>query len=70
MSEKKDNPMRQIFVEKVVLNIGAGGAGDKLDKSKVLLEKISNKTPTTTLSKTRNPVFKIRKKATKNSRSI
>ncbi len=59
---KSQNPMRKIYVEKVVLNIGAGGAGEQLDRARTLLEKITGKKPNTTLSKTRNPVFKIRKK--------
>ncbi len=37
----KDNPMREIRLEKVTLNVGAGEAGPKLDKSKKLLEDLS-----------------------------
>lgn len=37
----KDNPMRKIMLDKVTLNIGAGEAGPKLDRSKMLLEKLS-----------------------------
>jgi large subunit ribosomal protein L5 len=33
-----DNPSREIKVEKVVINIGCGEAGEKLDKAKKLLE--------------------------------
>jgi large subunit ribosomal protein L5 len=35
------NPMREIRLEKVTLNIGAGEAGPKLERAKKLLEKIS-----------------------------
>jgi large subunit ribosomal protein L5 len=37
----KQNPMREIFLEKITLNMGAGESGPKLEKSKALLEKIS-----------------------------
>jgi len=35
------NPMREIRLEKVTLNIGAGEAGPKLEMAKKLLEKLS-----------------------------
>jgi large subunit ribosomal protein L5 len=35
------NPMRQVRLEKITLNIGAGEAGPNLEKGKVLLKKIS-----------------------------
>ncbi len=38
-----ENPMKQIGIEKLTINIGAGEPGDKLDKSKKILEKISGK---------------------------
>jgi len=37
----KENPMRDINLEKLTLNIGAGEAGSVLDKSKKLLETLS-----------------------------
>jgi len=37
----KENPMREIRLEKLTLNIGAGEPGPKLDKSKKLLETLS-----------------------------
>lgn len=33
-----DNPMKEIRIEKVVINIGCGEAGEKLDKAKKMLE--------------------------------
>jgi large subunit ribosomal protein L5 len=33
-----ENPMREIRIEKVVVNIGCGEAGEKLDKAKKMLE--------------------------------
>lgn len=46
---KMDNPMREIRVEKVVVNIGCGEAGERLDKAKKMLEGliIGHKTVTT-----------------------
>lgn len=35
---ENENPMREIRIEKVVVNIGCGEAGEKLDKAKKLLE--------------------------------
>jgi len=37
------NPMRNIRIEKITINIGVGEAGEKLDKAKKLLEKLTNK---------------------------
>ena len=37
----KENPMREIRLDKVTLNIGTGEAGPKLEKAKALLEKVS-----------------------------
>jgi len=37
---KMDNPMREIRIEKVVVNIGCGEAGEKLDKAKKVLESL------------------------------
>ena len=37
------NPMRDIRVEKVVINIGVGEAGEKLDRAVILLSKLTNK---------------------------
>lgn len=43
MNEKNQNPMREIRIEKVTINIGCGEAGEKLDKAKKLLESLTNK---------------------------
>jgi large subunit ribosomal protein L5 len=55
------NPMKEIRIEKLTLNIGAGEAGPKLDNAKTLLSLITKKTPVTTTAKIRNPLFKIKK---------
>jgi len=53
-TEKKDNPMRKISIEKVTLNIGAGEAGPKLEKAQKLLEKITGKKIVITKTHKRN----------------
>ncbi|MFH1228960.1 MAG: 50S ribosomal protein L5 [Candidatus Aenigmatarchaeota archaeon] len=37
------NPMRNIRIEKLTLNIGCGESGDKVDKAKKLLESLTEK---------------------------
>lgn len=39
-----ENPMRKIRIEKVTLNIGTGGPGERLENAKDLLEKLTGKT--------------------------
>ena len=34
------NPMREIKIEKITINIGTGEAGEKLERAKKLLEKL------------------------------
>ena len=41
--DKSANPMREVLLEKVTLNIGAGESGPKLEKSKAILEKIAGR---------------------------
>jgi len=56
-----DNAMREIRVEKVTLNIGTGEAGQKLENAKTLLNRLTGRTPVTTLAKVRNPTWRIKK---------
>lgn len=37
------NPMRKIRIEKITINIGCGESGEKLERAKKLLEKLTNK---------------------------
>jgi len=59
MSEK-ENPMREILIDKVTVNIGVGSPGEKLDNAKELLRRLTNHVPVETLARRREPAFKIR----------
>jgi large subunit ribosomal protein L11e len=43
--EKFDNKMREVFVEKLVLNLCTGESGDKLTKAAKVLEDLTNQRP-------------------------
>ena len=45
MSESKINPMKEIQVSKVVINIGVGKSGDPVEKAKNALSELTGKTP-------------------------
>ncbi len=52
--------MNKVKIDKVVLNIGVGSPGERLDNAKKLLEIITGKKAVYTKAKERNPTFKIR----------
>jgi len=54
------NPMRDVKIEKVTLNIGVGEGGDKLVKAEKVMEKITGRKPTRTFAKKSVRDFKIR----------
>jgi|SRR3989344_911201 len=56
-NDKNQNPMREIQIEKMVLN--CGGIDDKLEKSVKLLEMITKKKPKIITSRKRIPAFGI-----------
>ena len=55
---EKENKMRKIFIEKVVLSVGA--TGDELEKGMKLLKLISEKKPIKTRTRKRIPNFAVR----------
>jgi len=60
VSDKKENPMREIMIEKVTLNVGVGEAGDKLEKARLLLGRTSGTKVVTTHAKKRIPSWNLR----------
>lgn len=54
------NPMREIRIEKVVVNIGVGEAGEKLSRAQKVLELLTQVKPTQTLSTHTNKDLGIR----------
>jgi large subunit ribosomal protein L5 len=56
----KTNPMRDIRIEKVVVNIGVGEAGEKLTRAQKVINLITGKPPTQTLSTHTNKDLGIR----------
>jgi large subunit ribosomal protein L5 len=61
-SSPKDQEMRRVAIEKVVVNIGVGEAGERLQKAEKVLEMITHAKPIRTLSTTTNKDLGIRKK--------
>ena len=56
------NPMNEVKIEKVTVNIGVGEAGEKLSRAITLLEEMFDQTPVKTYSKVTNPEWSIRKR--------
>lgn len=57
-TQKTDNKMREVKLERVVLNIG--GTGEKLDKGFKLLEELSGKKPVRVVATKRIPSWNVR----------
>ena len=55
------NAMRDIRMEKAVVNIGVGDAGERLLKAEKVLEMVTKRKPVRTLAKTTNRDFGIRR---------
>lgn len=54
--------MRELLIEKVVVNIGCGQPGEILDNAKDLLSRLcGGRTPIETKARKREPTFKLRK---------
>jgi len=54
------NVMKQIKIEKITLNIGTGGPGEKLEKGMKLLKSITGMKPVSTTTQERIPTWDIR----------
>jgi len=54
------NPMKEIRIEKVTVNIGVGQTGEELNKAKTTLENVTNAKPTLTKAKIKQPEWGIR----------
>ena len=55
-----DNPMRVPRIEKIVVNIGVGEGGDKLQKAEKVMEMVTGVKPARTLSKVANRDWGLR----------
>jgi len=57
----KDHPMKRIFIEKVVVNIGVGTGGEKLEKAANLLKELTGAEPSLRRAKRTIKDFGIKK---------
>lgn len=61
VEQKQENPMRRIFVEKVVINIGVGQAGERVEKALRVLSELTGRKPVPTRARKSVRDFGIRR---------
>ncbi|MEE8299948.1 MAG: 50S ribosomal protein L5 [Desulfatiglandales bacterium] len=60
MADNK-NPMRDLKISKITVNMGVGEGGEKLAKAETLLESLTDQKPVKTMAKFTDPTFGTRK---------
>ncbi len=60
--DAQQNPMRDLKIEKVVLNIGVGQAGERVEKAGKLLNMLTKRKFVKTISRKRIPTWNLKKK--------
>jgi large subunit ribosomal protein L5 len=55
------NPMREIKIDKLVVNVGTGGETARNQSAQKLIELLTGSKPSQAIAKKRNPAFKIAK---------
>ena len=53
--------MRDVYIDKVVVHMGVGEAGEKLVKAENIMKTITRQTPIRTIAKRTQPAFSVRK---------